>query len=151
MFGFSKSGANAYADIGIQTGVVAASPHKLILMLFEGALVSIGMAVKHTMNQEFAAKADAVSKAQNIITNGLRGSLNFKDGGEIAANLEALYDYMTRRLTSAHAQNSVKMLEEVHGLLTQLKDAWVAIDPSANPSDMGQQVSNLNQQVKARG
>lgn len=136
MFGSPKSGANAYATIGLQTGVNAASPHKLILMLFEGALIAIAKAAQQTQNQQFVEKAESVTRAQNIITNGLRASLNFEKGGEVAINLEALYDYMNRRLFEAHSANSVDMLNEVHNLLTQIKDAWVAIDPQANNAGM---------------
>ncbi|MDP3668538.1 MAG: flagellar export chaperone FliS [Telluria sp.] len=127
MFGSSKSGANAYAKVGLETGVVAASPHKLIVMLFEGAMTSVTAAIGHMQAGETAKKGMAISKAIMIIENGMRASLDNKAGGEIASSLDALYDYMGRRLMMANLSNKVEMLQEVHGLLAELKSAWDAI------------------------
>ncbi len=131
MFGSSPArGASAYAKVGIETGVVAASPHKLIVMLFEGAVVAITNATQHLANNDIPAKGQAISKAIAIVENGLRASLDKKAGGEIAQNLDSLYEYMVHRLILANLHNDVEMLREVQGLLNDLKTAWESIAPT---------------------
>ncbi len=136
MFGSSPSrGASAYAKVGIETGVVAASPHKLIVMLFEGAVVAISNAVQHLANNDIAAKGQAISKAIAIVENGLRASLDKKAGGEIAQNLDSLYEYMVHRLILANLNNDTEMLKEVQGLLSDLMAAWESIAPGAQQAN----------------
>ena len=84
MFGTAQRGVNAYAKIELETGVLAASPHKLITMLFDGAKVAIDKAILHTQNKEIAAKGRAISHAISILNDGLRASLNKDVGGDIA-------------------------------------------------------------------
>ncbi|HJW54196.1 MAG TPA: flagellar export chaperone FliS [Burkholderiaceae bacterium] len=131
MFGSATSGAGAYAKVGVETGVAAASPHKLVVMLFEGAMVAIASAIQHMQAGDIAAKGKAISKAISIIDSGLRASLDKKVGGEVALNLDALYEYMSSRLLTANLKNQPKILEEVYQLLKGLKDAWEAITPPA--------------------
>ncbi|MFZ6846385.1 flagellar export chaperone FliS [Undibacterium sp. RuTC16W] len=132
MFGSSQiNGANAYAKVGIETGVIAASPHKLIVMLFDGAIVSIGNAIQHMHAGEIAAKGKSISKAISIIDNGLRASLDKKAGGEIASSLDALYEYMNNRLLLANINNDENLLIEVQNLLKDLRGSWEAIAPAA--------------------
>jgi len=130
MFGTMQRGANAYANIGVETGVVAASPHKLITMLFDGALVAIAMGQKYMSAGDIKKKGESITQAILIIESGLRASLNKNVGGEIALNLDALYEYMGRRLFAANVENSQDILEEVHGLLDGLREAWEAIGPN---------------------
>lgn len=127
MFGAPQSGANAYARVNEETGVVGASPHQLIVMLFEGALVAVSSAIQHMKSGNIAAKGQAISKTILIIDGGLRASLNLEVGGEIAANLDALYEYMSKQLLIANLKNQPETLEMVHGLLLDLKGAWDAI------------------------
>ncbi|RJG05965.1 flagellar export chaperone FliS [Noviherbaspirillum cavernae] len=132
MFGSARSGANAYAKVGIETGVVAASPHKLIVMLFDGALAALASALQHMKaGNAITAKGQAISKAITIIDSGLRASLDKNVGGEIAQNLDALYEYMSGRLLMANLHNDTTIIEEVQRLLNELKGAWEAIDPAA--------------------
>lgn len=132
MFGSSKNGANAYAKVGLETGVVAASPHQLILMLLEGAMSAIVSAGAHMQARDIEKKGNAISKAIMIIENGMRASLDKKAGGEIAASLDSLYDYMGRRLMLANLNNDQDMLKEVHGLLAGIKSAWEEIGNQVN-------------------
>jgi flagellar protein FliS len=134
MFGTMQRGANAYANIGVETGVIAASPHKLITMLFDGALVAIAMGQKYMKAGDIKNKGESITKAILIIESGLRASLNKNVGGEIAMNLDALYEYMGRRLLSANIENSQETLHEVHDLLDGLREAWEQITPSAADS-----------------
>jgi len=136
MFGTMKRGVNAYANVGLETGVASASPHKLIIMLYDGALAALMGAKGNIATGNIAAKGTALSKAITIIDNGLRASLDKEAGGEIAANLDALYDYMSRRLLQANLHNDVAIVEEVHRLLADLREAWVAIGDK-----VGQQAS----------
>jgi flagellar protein FliS len=133
MFGTSFNGANAYSKVAMETGVTAASPHKLILMLFEGALKAIATAQEQMKSGDIAGKGLSISKASTIIEEGLRASLDKKVGGDIAVNLDALYAYMNSQLMLAHLQNDVAKLEDVQELLRDLKGAWEAIDPTPAP------------------
>jgi len=127
MFGTMKRGVNAYANVGLETGVASASPLKLIIMLYDGALAALLGAKANMAAGNIAAKGSAISKAITIIDNGLRASLDKSAGGEIADNLDALYDYMSRRLLQANLKNDVAIVEEIHGLLADLRGAWVSI------------------------
>lgn len=127
MYTNSRSAANAYANVGLETGVVAASPHQLIVMLYEGAELSVRMAIKHMNEGEIAKKSVAISKASHIILDGLKAALDPQQGGEIAHRLEMLYDYMNNRLLLAHVNNQAAPLEEVLGLLRELRGAWQQI------------------------
>ena len=127
MFGSNQHGVNVYAKVGMETGVLAASPNKLIVMLYEGAISACKNAILHMQNKDIASKGAMISKAISIIESGLRLSLDKKAGGEIAENLDALYAYMTKRLMLANIQNQQEYLEEVIRLLTELKGAWEAI------------------------
>jgi flagellar secretion chaperone FliS len=128
MFGSVNYGANAYAKVGVETGVAAASPHKLIVMLYDGALVAISSALTHMKSGNIAEKGLSISKAILIIDSGLRASLDKKAGGEIAQNLDALYEYMSRQLVQANLKNQPELLNEVYALLLDLKSAWDAIN-----------------------
>ncbi|MDB5762094.1 MAG: fliS [Herminiimonas sp.] len=132
MFGSTGSGANAYIKVGEETGVAAANPHKLIVMLFDGALAAVTNALQHMKSGNIPEKGQAVSKAIMIIDGGLRASLNKKVGGEIATNLDSLYEYMSNRLLVANLKNQPETLEEVKKLLIDLKEAWCAIDNDTN-------------------
>ena len=130
MFGSIKSGANAYAKVDIDTGALAASPHKLTTMLFDAALLALVMAQQHMNTNEIEKKGKSISRALMLIVSGLRASLDKKSGGVIAENLDALYGYMGQQLLAANLKNQPELLVEVHGLLTDLRSAWLAIDPS---------------------
>jgi flagellar protein FliS len=127
MFGAPQSGANAYSRVGEETGVASASPHQLIVMLFDGALVAVRAAQQYMKSGNIPAKGQSISKAIMIIDGGLRASLNLEVGGDIAKNLSALYEYMSKQLLIANLKNQPETLEMVHGLLSELKEAWEAI------------------------
>lgn len=127
MFGSRHTGVHAYANVGMETGVVAASPHKLIVMLFDGALVALNAALSGMRSGNIAEKGKSISKAIMIIDSGLRAALDKKAGGEIAEGLDSLYEYMSGRLVTANITNEPAILEEVQRLLIELRDAWNAI------------------------
>ncbi|TDN67934.1 flagellar export chaperone FliS [Paraburkholderia sp. BL10I2N1] len=129
MFSAAHSGANAYARVGVETGVMGASPHRLIAMLYQGARKAIALARMHLQQGNIAARGEAITKAIQIIGGGLQEALNVEVGGEIAERLDALYRYMTRRLFEANLKQSEAMLVEVDGLLATLEEAWMGIAP----------------------
>jgi len=119
----ARNAAKAYANIGIETGVYAASPARLVVMLYDGALGAIANAERHMVGKRVAEKGQAVSHAISIIDSGLRGSLDL-DSSPLAGQLEQLYEYMSRRLLLASVRNDVKGLQEVARLLGDLRGAW---------------------------
>ncbi len=127
MFGLNKSGANVYSQMSMETGVLAASPNKLTIMLYEGAITACRSAIEYMKNKDIQHKGEMLSKAILIIESGLRLSLDKKAGGEIAVSLDNLYAYMSHRLTVANIRNQPEMVDEVIKLLTELKGAWEAI------------------------
>lgn len=119
----------AYANVGMESSVLAADPHKLILLLYQGALLAISSAKNQILRKEVSAKGQSISKAIAIIDNGLKASLDKNAGGELAQNLSDLYDYMSHRLIIANLKNDPAVLDEVSGLLADLKGAWEEIRP----------------------
>ncbi|MNM94279.1 Flagellar protein FliS [compost metagenome] len=125
---FARQAINAYAQVGVQTGAMSASPHKLITMLYDGARAAIARAKFHLEGGNIAERGTAISKAIDIIDNGLRAVLDQDAGGEISANLESLYEYMVRRLMLANLRGDAALLAEVDTLLESLASAWAQID-----------------------
>lgn len=129
MFGMMRSPAATYAKVGVEVAVETSDPHRLILMLFDGAISAVALARIHMEANEIAQKGSAISRAIDLITNGLAASLDKEAGGELAERLAALYDYMAQRLLFANLKNSMAALNEVSELLTGLRDAWAQIAP----------------------
>ena len=127
MYTNARNAANAYANVGVESGVLSASPHRLIVMLYEGAELAVRMAIKHMNDGDFGKKSAAISKASSIILEGLRAALDTRQGGEIARQLDSLYEYMNKRLMLANLNNQTAPLEEVLGLLRELHGAWLQI------------------------
>lgn len=124
----------AYTNVGVESNVIAADPHKLISMLYQGAILAIANAKNAIQRKDIPAKCAAISKALLIVDEGLNASLDKKVGGELAGNLSSLYNYMCTRLAQANMKNDVAALDEVATLLTDLKGAWDNIRPSATSS-----------------
>jgi flagellar protein FliS len=132
MFGSTaRNAASAYGNVALETGVVSASPHKLIVMLFDGALAALAKAANDMKAGNVAAKGKSISQAISIIDNGLRASLDKAAGGNIAEQLDSLYEYMSGRLLTANLNNQPELLEEVRRMLHELKGAWEQIAPQA--------------------
>ena len=122
----TRGGIEQYKRNGVQGAIENASPHRLIQMLMEGALSKIVSARSFMERGDIAKKGEHISWAMSII-DGLRLSLDKSVGGEIAQNLDDLYDYMNRRLLAANLHNKTEYLDEVTGLLTEIKAGWDAI------------------------
>ena len=127
MFAAMNNPISAYRRVGVETGVAAADPHKLVLMLFDGALVAIAQASSAMRAGDLRVKGESVSKAIQIVEQGLKASLDGTAGDELAQHLRALYDYITERMLYASMRNQPAGLEEAARLLGQLRDAWEQI------------------------
>jgi flagellar protein FliS len=132
MFGKSLNPLSAYAEAGIAAKVQTASPHLLVLLLFEGAASAISMARLHLAQNDVAQRGKHISQAIDIIGNGLKVSLDMDSGGKLAEQLAALYDYMCRRLIAANIANDAVALDEVARLLEEIHSAWREIGPHNN-------------------
>jgi len=117
MFSPGHAGANAYARVGVETGVMGASPHRLTVLLYQGARQTIAQARMHLPQGNVSGRGRAIGKATRLIENGLQQSLDVEAGGEIAQRLNALYSYMLRRLLRANTEQSEATLVEVDGPL----------------------------------
>jgi len=131
MLGHARSSKlAAYQSAAAHGGVAASDPHRLIVMLLDGALERISTARGCMQRNETSEKARLINRAVSIVGE-LRNSLDLRNGGQIAANLAELYDYMCRRLLRAQTDNKVEILDEVSTLLHDIRAAWLAIAPEA--------------------
>lgn len=131
MFGYNTRGINEYNQIGLETGVISANPHQLIVMLYDGAISACNRALPLIDSKSYAEKGTMLSKAIMIIESGLRASLDKKAGGDIAQSLDSLYDYMSNRLYIANLKNQTEPVLEVIKLLNELRTAWLAMRQQA--------------------
>lgn len=129
MFAPYRSQASAYRNLQLETSVENASPHGLITLLFDGALTAIRQGRAAMQAQDVAAKGLAMTRAIRIVEEGLKASLD-PAAGDLSQRLSLLYDYIARQLLVASARNDTALLDQVAGLLTPLRDAWLAIDPA---------------------
>lgn len=127
MYSSARKAVDTYAQVGVETGVASADPHRLILMLFDGALAAIAAARLAMSRGEVAAKAAAITKAIAIVDGGLKASLDTGAGGALAMRLADLYDYMLKQLLLANLRNETTTLDEVSRLLNELRGAWAQI------------------------
>ena len=123
--------------MGLESSVMSASPHQLIVLLFDGARSALVRARILLQQNDIVGKGSALSKAIDIITNGLKAGLDVEKGGELAENLAALYDYMVQRLMIANLHNDAKAIEEVETLLNSISDAWRQIGPAPQAVQSG--------------
>jgi flagellar protein FliS len=129
-----KGGAaagNVYRQIGVETLAATATPHQLVLMLFDGFRDAVAQARGAMIDRHFEAKGKAIGRAIGIVGEGLRAGLNVEAGGKLATDLEALYAYICMRLTHANLHNDLAALEECDRLMQPLRSAWIAIGPQA--------------------
>ena len=117
-----KSGIQSYRE----TNVITSDPKKLVLMCYEGAIDNLKIAKQGIIKKAYEEKGNALAKAQDII-NELMNSLDFERGGSIATSLDSLYGYMIRRIIHASIADDINAIEEVIGMLSELKSAWEEI------------------------
>lgn len=134
-----------YNQVDIHSGIESANPHQLIDMLLGGAMDCVATAKGQIERNDIPGKCENISKAVGIL-DGLRAGLDKEVGGRIAEDLDDLYEYMGRKLVEANLKNEVALLEEVGGLLGQVRSAWNGI-----PRDIIKEHTNRNQQVPQVG
>jgi flagellar protein FliS len=116
----------SYGAVQVITGVATANNVELIQMLFDGFLDTLMLARGHIENKAIEEKSKALAKAGRIMV-GLQGALDFEKGGELAQNLNELYAYVLRRLFVVNARNDLEVLDEVHGLIKEVSQAWQSL------------------------
>ncbi len=121
-----QTALDQYKQVGVQSGLADATPYRLVQMLMEGALERVSKAKGTMQRHDFIEKGRYITSAMSII-DGLRGSLDFEVGGEIAVNLDNLYEYMNRRLMEANTSNNPDLLDEVSQLMSTIKEGWDGI------------------------
>ncbi len=134
MFGTQRSQSSIYSQVQVHTGVNGADPHRLVGMLFEGALDAIARAQGAIQRGDIEAKARAIGQAVSIVEEGLRGALDMSAGGDVAASLDELYACVLYRLTLANVKNDVEPLRECASLLAPVHEAWNSIRPQVQPA-----------------
>ena len=124
------NGLSQYKAVSMRSEVESASPHRLIQMLLDGAVTKVSIAKGCIDRGDVVGKCENIDWAMSII-GGLQGSLALEKGGEIAANLAALYDYAVRQLALANSRNDKSLLDEVASILNELRSGWAGIAPVA--------------------
>ncbi|MCT4714426.1 flagellar export chaperone FliS [Enterobacteriaceae bacterium H18W14] len=129
---YGAKGTQAYAKIGVESAVMSASQQQLVTMLFDGALSALVRARLFLQDGNLEGKGLSLSKAINIIENGLKTGIDETSSDELTQNLFALYAYMVRRLLQANLRNDVSAIEEVENLLRNIADAWKDVAQTPN-------------------
>ncbi len=106
-----------------KTGIETASPQKLLTMLYQGAIRFLNIAEKTIKEKDYEAGNNNLIRVQAIVVE-LRASLDREKGGEVAENLDSLYDYMYNRLIKANIEKDLEIIDEVRTLLKELLESW---------------------------
>jgi flagellar protein FliS len=134
---YTNQGKSAYSAVSLDSQIAGATPHQLITMLFDGAINAMRRAEIYFQQGNIARRGEMISRAINIIDNGLRAGLNHEIGGQIPADLERLYEYVSRNLLEANLNKSGEKLPQLITLMVEMAETWKAIEPQ------GRQVSHV--------
>ncbi|MDR8524475.1 flagellar export chaperone FliS [Shewanella fidelis] len=129
-----RSSLQSYRKVSLESEIAVASPHRIIQMMFDGALQRIAQSRYAIENNDLANKGIFIGKAIGIIT-GLNNSLNMEAPGEVSKNLSDLYDFMLRRISEANLNNDVQALDDVSSIIRTIKEGWDAIPPEQHHID----------------
>jgi len=129
-----RAAAKQYKQMGVQTGVEQANPHRLVQMLMQGGLDKIARA-KGALQRDMMPEMGTNLTGAISIIDALRASLDGQMGGDLAANLNELYHYMIKRLLRANLNNDAEILDEVADLLRDIKSGWDAIPEDLRTND----------------
>ncbi|BBG58533.1 Flagellar protein fliS [Providencia rustigianii] len=124
---YQRKANQAYQQVNLESEITNATPYQLIQILFKGALSALKRGEIFMEQGNVAEKGKEISKAIDIIDTGLKQSLNYEAGGELAENLASLYEYMTMQLLRANLENNVAYVQEVYQLLSDIASAWQQI------------------------
>ncbi|MBV61601.1 MAG: flagellar export chaperone FliS [Nevskiales bacterium] len=133
---FTGNKANRYQQTQVATGVNGADPHQLIQLLLDGATERMALARGCMQRGDLAGKGERISRTIAII-EALRASLDHQAGGELSERLDALYDYVIRRLLDANMRADVAALDEAASLMEEIRSAWAAISPGSRQAAVG--------------
>ena len=134
---YSKTGHSAYTSASLESQVAGATPHQLIVLLFDGAINAMRRAEIYFQSGNIARRGEMISRAINIIDNGLRTGLNHEIGGQITADLERLYEYVSRTLMMVNLNKDPQPLPQLIELMTELAETWNEIDPMKKQAGNG--------------
>ncbi|AHE70057.1 MULTISPECIES: flagellar export chaperone FliS [Enterobacter] len=126
---YTNNGYNAYTAVSLDSQIAGATPHQLIVLLYDGAINAMRRAEIYFQSGNIARRGEMISRAINIIDNGLRAGLDHEKGGQIAAELESLYEYISRTLLEANLNKSGENLPHLISLMTEMQETWQAINP----------------------
>lgn len=124
----SARSASAYKRASIEASVNMADPHQLVNLLFDALQRAIGGAKLAIQAGDVPSKCKQISDAVRILEEGLKAPLDMENGGDLAANLDALYAYCAARLVLANLKNDLVILDEVNALITQVSSGWKQIN-----------------------
>ncbi|HHA1723962.1 TPA: flagellar export chaperone FliS [Enterobacter cloacae] len=126
---YTKTGNNAYTTVSLDSQITGATPHQLIVLLYDGAINAMKRAEIYFQSGNIARRGEMISRAINIIDNGLRAGLDHEKGGKIAEELESLYEYISRTLLEVNLNKSGDKLPHLIALMTGMLETWQAIAP----------------------
>lgn len=123
---------NAYRQVGASTAVDGASPHKLVTLLLDALLGELACARGALARGDVAEKGRAIIHAVRIVEEGLKAPLDLRAGGLLAERLDALYEYVVRRLTHANLHRDDAALQECTQLIGEVRIGWLGIAEQAH-------------------
>ena len=127
----SSAQSSLYREVGVQTGIESATPHRLVAMLYDGLLECLALARGALQGGQVEAKCQAMARAIRIVEEGLLPGLDPQAGGEVAGNLRDLYRYVSMRLTLANLRNDEAIIVECINLIEPVRQAWATIGAQA--------------------
>jgi flagellar protein FliS len=127
MIASNRRAASAYRSIGIETRAAGHDQHQLVALMYESLLENLNATIGAMAQRDIAAKVSHINKALRILQEGLYANLDLERGGEISANLAAVYDYATMALTQANLKNDEAKVQEVIGMIKPIAEAWSQI------------------------
>jgi len=140
---------SAYRNVGLETSGATHDQHQLVSMMFESVLESLAVARGAIESGDTALKIKHIDKTIRIVQEGLRTSLDLDNGGELAQNLAALYDYAVVRLTQANATNDGNKLQEIAQLFKPVAEAWSEIRPGQTAPSTSPSAANTQREAVA--
>ncbi|OQD48706.1 flagellar export chaperone FliS [Enterobacter cancerogenus] len=126
---YTKTGNSAYTTVSLDSQINGATPHELIVLLYDGAINAMKRAEIYFQSGNIARRGEMISRAINIIDNGLRAGLDHEKGGQIAEELESLYEYISRTLLEANLNKSGENLPHLISLMTEMSETWQLVAP----------------------
>jgi flagellar secretion chaperone FliS len=118
-----RGSLQAYKKVSVDSQLSAASPHKVVQMLMAGAIERLVQGKAAMLQGNISVKGERLGKALDIVIS-LRGCLSMDDGGDIARNLDQLYEFMITQITTANQQNEPKPIDDVIEIIREIKSAW---------------------------